>query len=73
MLNKLGEETGLRMRGIICRKNLYLLNHAEVPTVIVEIAYMSNKKDLNYIMKESGRQKIAKGIYEGIMQALEEK
>jgi len=72
MLDNLGKETGLRMRGTIQRKNLYLLNHTEVPTVIVEIAYMSNKNDLKYIMKESGRQKIAKGIFDGIMQALEE-
>ena len=60
------------MRGTIERKNLYLLNHAEVPSVIVEIAYMSNKNDLKYIMKESGRQKIAQGIFDGVMQALEE-
>ena len=72
MLDKLGEETGLRMRGTIQRKNLYLLNHSQVPAVIVEIAYMSNKNDLKYIMKESGRQKIAQGIFDGIMQALEE-
>jgi N-acetylmuramoyl-L-alanine amidase len=72
MLKNIGEETGLRMRGTIERKNLYLLNHAEVPSVIVEIAYMSNKNDLKYIMKESGRQKIAQGIFDGVMQALEE-
>lgn len=72
MLNHLGEQTGLRMRGTIERKNLYLLNHSDVPAVIIEIAYMSNKNDLKYIMKESGRRKIAQGIFDGIKQALEE-
>lgn len=72
ILDQMGEETGLRKRGIIQREQLYLLHHANVPTTIVEIGYMSNKDDLKYIKKESGQQEIAQGICNGIMRALEE-
>lgn len=72
MLDELARTTGLRKRGIIRREQLYLLHHAKVPTTIIEIGYMSNKKDLNFIKKKSGQQKIAQGICDGIMRALEE-
>lgn len=72
MLDELIKETNLRKRGIIKRDQLYLLGHADMPTTIIEIGYMSNTKDLNFIRKESGQQKIAQGICNGIVKALEE-
>jgi N-acetylmuramoyl-L-alanine amidase len=71
MLDELTKATGLRERGVINREQLYLLHHSEVPTTIVEIGYMSSKKDLKFIKKKSGQQKIAQGICDGIMRALE--
>ncbi len=72
MLKQFENATGLRNRGTILREELYILNHAEVPTTIVEIGYMSNQEDLRFIRKDSGQQKIALGIRDGILQALEE-
>lgn len=73
ILDSMTEATGQRKRGIIKREQLYLLHHAKVPTTIVEIGYMSNKNDLKYITEESSQQKIAGGICDGIIKALEEK
>ena len=73
MLEELSQATGLRKRGVIRREQLYLLHHAKVPTTIVEIGYMSNKDDLNFMKKEEGQKKIAQGICDGIARALEEK
>lgn len=72
MLDEMVKEAGLRKRGIIKRDGLYVLNHADMPTVILEVGYMSNKKDLNFLRKASGQQKIAQGICNGIVKALEE-
>jgi len=72
MLKQFENATGLRNRGTILREELFILNHAEVPTTIVEIGYMSNQEDLKFIRKESGQQKIALGIRDGILQALKE-
>ena len=72
MLKQFENATGLRNRGTILRDELYILNHAVVPTTIVEMGYMSNQEDLKFIRKESGQKKIALGIRDGILQALEE-
>ena len=66
------EETGRRDRGVIQRKDLYLMNHSKVPVTIIEIGYMTNTSDLNYIMREKNQKKIARGIYKGIEAALSE-
>ena len=67
----MAEEIGNKKRGVIRREGLYIMHHSEVPASIIEIGYMSNKSDLKYILKKSGREKVAKGIYKGIMEALE--
>ncbi|RKI38922.1 N-acetylmuramoyl-L-alanine amidase [bacterium D16-51] len=72
MLDEMVKETGLRKRGVIKRDGLYVLNHADMPAVILEVGYMSNNKDLNYLRKAGGQQKIAQGICNGIVKALEE-
>ena len=46
------------------------MHHSNVPASIIEIGYMSNKSDLKYIVSKSGQKKVAKGIYKGIMRAL---
>ena len=71
LLNNVAEEIGNKKRGVIRREGLYIMHHSEVPATIVEIGYMSNKSDLKYILKKSGQKKVAKGIYKGIMEALE--
>lgn len=70
ILDQLAETTGRRNRGTIRREGLYLMSHSKVPATIVEIGYMSNKSDMKYLNSEKGSQKIADGIYEGIMKAL---
>lgn len=57
---------------MIKRNGLYILRKAKIPSTIVEVGYLSNKKDLKTIIKESGQNAIAQGISDGIIQALEE-
>lgn len=71
MLEEVIQSTGRRKRGTIVRDGLYLLHHSRVPATIVEIAYMTNKDDMKFLKKEIGQQKIAEGIYQGIMTALQ--
>lgn len=72
MLDSLCKETGQRNRGIIKRKDLYILNHSRVPATIVEIGYMSNLEDLKFMLREKGQEQIAEGICAGILRTLEE-
>lgn len=71
VLEQLCEGTGRKSRGVIRRDGLYLMNHAKVPVTIIEIGYMSNHSDLRYLLKEKNQQKIARGIYAGIENALQ--
>jgi len=70
LLNNVAESVHNKKRGVIRREGLYIMHHSDVPASIIEIGYMSNKLDLKYIVKKSGRQKVAKGIYKGIMEAI---
>lgn len=71
ILQSLTNTTKLKKRGVIKRNGLYILRKAKIPSTIVEVGYLSNKKDLKKIIKESGQNAIAQGISDGIVQALE--
>ena len=71
MLDQVTASTGRKKRGMIQRNGLYLLHHAKVPVTIVEVGYMTSQDDMNFMKKEIGQQKIAEGIYQGIINALD--
>lgn len=64
----------LRQKGIVKRKpeDLYILDNALVPTVLLELGYISNERDLAYLTQEENRQLIANAIYNGILRAYNE-
>lgn len=71
LMDSLSKTSKLEKRKVIQRSNLYLLHYSKVPTAIVEIGYITNKKDMKYIMKEKGQKETAQGICDGILKALE--
>lgn len=62
--------TGRRARKVIQRNGLYLMNHSRVPVTIIEVGYLSNSSDLQYLLRAKNQKKIGQGIYQGIYQAL---
>lgn len=60
----------MKDRGIIDRPNLAVLRHADMPSILVEIGFMSNKEDARLLSSEEFRQKSAEGIAQGIIKAL---
>lgn len=61
--------TGSKNRGIIERDDLVIPTASYVPAVIMEVGYMSNKDELAKLTDAEYRQKIAEGIYNGILEA----
>lgn len=53
-------------------KGMYLVRNAEVPVALVEIGYLSNKRERLLLSKDEYRDKIAKGLYEAIIASYEE-
>ena len=46
--------------------NLYVLSHAQCPALVLELGYLTNDKDRNYISSEAGQNEIAKKIIAGL-------
>lgn len=62
---RLIRETKKEDRGVK-RARFVVLREAEMPAALVECGFISNASDLAYLRSEAGRDKIAKGIYDGI-------
>ena len=56
-------------KGIINRNNLYVLNHTNMPAVIVEVAYMTNPSDLAKLKNNELLEKAGKAIAQGILES----
>jgi N-acetylmuramoyl-L-alanine amidase len=57
-------------RGIKQRDRLYILKHSKYPSVIAEIAYMSNVEDKKKLDTDSFLKSAAEGLYRGIKEYL---
>lgn len=68
MIDSFTRETSIKKRGIIDRKKeLFILKKSRVPATIVEMAYMSDKKDLKHLTNSEQRKKVVDGLYNGIV------
>jgi len=47
--------------------NIYLMDHVEIPTSIVECGFLSNEEEKNLLQTNEYQDKLAWGIYVGIM------
>ena len=64
----------LNTRGLVLKQtgDIFIMDQAKVPTVLIEVGYLSNTGDLNYLNNPEKQKEIAKGIYSGIMRAYNE-
>lgn len=67
------ETLGLPDLGISERPNLVVTRETKMPSALVEVAFMSNQKDLALLQTEEFRQRAAEGIYKGILMYFSEK
>lgn len=61
------ETLGLPDLGISERPNLVVTRETKMPSALVEVAFMSNERDLALLKTAEFRQKAAEGIYKGIL------
>ncbi len=48
-------------------ENVYIIEHIEIPTTIVECGFLSNEEESTLLQSEEYQEKLAWGIYCGIM------
>jgi len=72
--DELVKSLGSRDRGIIVGDEIaYIVRRATVPVALAEIGFLTNKEEALLIAKDSYKQQAAKGIYNGILRAFDER
>jgi len=61
---------GLKDRGIVERPGLVVTRETNMPSALVEVAFLTNSNDLQLIITDSFQQKVAQAIAEGIVDFL---
>lgn len=71
---ELGKTVELEKKGTVLKKEkeIFIMDKAKVPMILIEIGYLSNKQDLDYLIDPNHQKDIAQGIYNGIRRAFEE-
>ena len=71
---ELGRATSLKSNGLVKKKDddIFILEQAQVPAVLIEVAYLSNYSDLTYLKCPENIKKVAEGIYQGIIRVYDE-
>jgi len=64
--NRLRKVTGLTDSGLISSFNFYLVKHTEIPSVLMETAFMSNPEDEMLVGNPKGQKEIAEAIARGV-------
>ena len=54
-------------------ENIYIINHVEIPTTIVECGFLSNPEEEQKLLEDNYQNKLAWGIYNGIIDYFYEK
>lgn len=63
-------DMGMKDRKIMPRPNLYVLRYTNMPSLLLEVGFISNKKDLKLMTDSSFQQKCARQIVLGIEEIL---
>lgn len=64
----------LKKRGLVQKHkdDIFILEQAAVPAILIEVGYMTNNTDMDYLSSPSNRKAVAQGIYNSILRAYEE-
>ncbi len=72
LLEKVTGALGSKKRGLTKGNDIFVIRTCEAPAALVEVGFMTNPAELANLTSEAYQKKCAQGIYEAILQALEE-
>ncbi len=68
VLNSYCEATGLKNRGLVLRDDLTGTNWSTIPVTLIELGFMTNVSDDDFMSSEQGQKKMVEGLANGIDQ-----
>lgn len=72
-LEEMTKSMGLKNRGLVARSHdVHIIGQSQVPVALVEVAFMSNHTDLQFLSKDDNKKLAAEGIYHAILRAYDE-
>ncbi|NLV92737.1 MAG: N-acetylmuramoyl-L-alanine amidase [Firmicutes bacterium] len=71
VLAELGKVQHLNHSFVVPRENIYVLRNTSVPTILVELGFISNAEDKAKLITESYRQTLAEAVSRGILDYFE--
>jgi N-acetylmuramoyl-L-alanine amidase len=72
LLEQTCDALGSKNMGLVEGNDIYIIRTSEAPAVLVEVGFMTNPTELKKLTSKSYQKTCAEGIYDGILQALEE-
>lgn len=72
VLKHLTTDLETRSWGTVSRDDLWVLYYSELPSILCEVAFMSNDEEVERIASEEFQETAARAIYNGIMEAKEQ-
>jgi N-acetylmuramoyl-L-alanine amidase len=71
---ELDKAVSLKRRGVVEKQmeEIFIMDKSIVPTVLIEVGYLTNSGDMAYLSVSENRKAVALGIYNGIMRAYNE-
>jgi N-acetylmuramoyl-L-alanine amidase len=70
ILSVMANKAGVKERGVVLRKDLTAFNWSNVPTLLIEMGFLSNKEEDMLLNQEEYQYKLASAIADGIEEAL---
>lgn len=68
-LNAMVKGSNLPNRGLVKGNDIHIIGKAKIPAALVETGFLTNEKDLEYLIEEKNQKEMAEYIYQGIMEA----
>ena len=72
LLEETTEACGSRNLGLALGHSIYIIRTSEVPVALVEVGFMTDPGELAKLNTDEYQHKVAQGIYQGILRAIEE-
>lgn len=66
-LEEIRKATSQVNRGLVNGDSIYIIRNANNPVALIEVGFISNKRELKFLLNEKNQEKIAQGIVNAVM------